>query len=145
MKACSKCKVEKEVTAFSKDKQKKDGLSYKCKPCDQAANAEWVANNKERMAVNTAKWRANNRGTVNATKARRRAENLQRTPLWANPAAIRKVYLDCKELEELAGEPLHVDHIYPLQGKLVSGLHVEGNLQILRASENRSKSNTYTP
>lgn len=54
------------------------------------------------------------------------------TPNWANKPAIRKFYVDCPEGH-------HVDHIIPLHGKLVSGLHVLENLQYLPATENLRK------
>lgn len=61
----------------------------------------------------------------------------ERTPPWADLVAIRKFYNDCPK-------GFHVDHIIPLKGKLVSGLHVVSNLQYLPAAENLAKSNKYT-
>jgi 5-methylcytosine-specific restriction endonuclease McrA len=53
---------------------------------------------------------------------------------WANKDIIAKIYKEC---------PIdhHVDHIIPLQGKNVCGLHVENNLQYLTIQENLSKGN----
>ena len=65
-------------------------------------------------------------------------------PAWSDPEAIRKIYEDCSALNEKHGpRSYHVDHIVPLQGKTVSGLHVENNLQILKAVDNLKKSNKY--
>lgn len=60
----------------------------------------------------------------------------QRTPDWANMLLIEKFYKNCPE-------GYHVDHIIPLQGKVVSGLHVLENLQYLPAAINLSKNNNY--
>lgn len=60
----------------------------------------------------------------------------ERTPAWADLEAIYTFYKNCPEGH-------HVDHIVPLQGKLVSGLHVISNLQYLLASDNLRKSNTF--
>lgn len=68
--------------------------------------------------------------------AKRRAEKIKRTPKWADLEKIREIYKKCPDGH-------HVDHIIPLQGKLVSGLHVEDNLQYLTAKENLSKSNKF--
>lgn len=60
----------------------------------------------------------------------------ERTPLWAELSLIETFYKNCPE-------GYHVDHIIPLRGKHVSGLHTINNLQYLLADENRLKSNSY--
>jgi hypothetical protein len=62
---------------------------------------------------------------------------LQRLPTWADKSAIKDFYLNCPE-------GYHVDHVIPLQGKIVSGLHVLENLQYLPAKENMSKGNKFS-
>ena len=69
-------------------------------------------------------------------ESKRRAAKLKRTPNWADLTKIKEIYKRCPEGH-------HVDHIIPLQGKLVSGLHTESNLQYLTASDNCRKSNFY--
>ena len=72
----------------------------------------------------------------NAMGAKRRAAKLQRTPAWADLEAIKQFYINCPK-------GYAVDHIVPLQGVNVSGLHVLNNLQYLTKSENCSKGNKY--
>tara|TARA_X000001382_G_C3049592_1_gene140629 strand:+ start:59 stop:517 length:459 start_codon:yes stop_codon:yes gene_type:complete len=68
--------------------------------------------------------------------AKRRAYKLQRTPKWANFETIKQFYLNCPK-------GYHVDHIIPLQGKNVSGLHILNNLQYLTKTQNLSKGNKF--
>lgn len=67
----------------------------------------------------------------------RRDKVAQQTPRWADRIAISAIYRKARELG------MTVDHTIPLQGKNVSGLHVEHNLQILPRSENSSKGNRF--
>lgn len=82
-------------------------------------------------------WQKKNPGKGNARNAKYRATKLRQTPPWSETDLIREFYVNCPE-------GYHVDHIVPLQGELVSGLHVAYNLQYLPASENLSKSNKHT-
>lgn len=67
------------------------------------------------------------------------------TPKWADMDSIGVVYAKAAELRVRMGIDFQVDHIVPLQGKTVCGLHCHANLQLLCAQENLSKSNTYWP
>jgi hypothetical protein len=67
---------------------------------------------------------------------KRKALKLLATPSWANQSKIKEIYLNCP-----AGH--HVDHIIPLKGKNVRGLHVENNLQYLPEKANLSKGNSF--
>lgn len=67
---------------------------------------------------------------------------LQRhTPEWANKGYLDLWYKLAKIEEERTGCKVHVDHIIPLRGEKVSGLHVEGNLQLMFAEDNYFKNN----
>lgn len=66
------------------------------------------------------------------------------TPLWADRKAIAEIYRACREKSQSTGVVYHVDHIVPIQGRKVSGLHVHWNLRIITASENCAKGNRLT-
>jgi len=71
-------------------------------------------------------------------RARERRQDMTvRIPAWANMSAIKEIYKSARK------SGLTVDHIIPLRGKLVSGLHVHNNLQLLPAGENSSKCNRF--
>lgn len=93
---------------------------------------------RERNKLRQRKFYAENTDLCKAISSKARAARMQRVPSWFEEQEIKNFYAACPEGYE-------VDHIYPLQGKKVSGLHVLGNLQYLPMSENRSKHNRFEP
>lgn len=110
-----------------------------------AKTQRWRAKNPERAAEACRNTRIKNAGRVLANKAKYRASKIARTPAWLDNvqnAEINTAYLYCAALRKI-GVKSSVDHIVPLQGSSVSGLHVPWNLQIIHETDNRLKSNSY--
>jgi len=79
-------------------------------------------------------------------EAKRRASKVEATPDWLTEDQERQIedfYWLAKDLQSVTGEVYHVDHIAPLKGKNICGLHVPWNLQVLPADINLSKSNKF--
>lgn len=123
--------------------------SKRCVQCTRSRARKWREDNPEREAENCKRFRRNNpeacKGyskdyrTSNpdmrrAQTAKRRAAKLDRTPHWLTDGQLEEIqdfYTATEMFKQYTGEAYHVDHIIPLQGELVSGLHVPWNLQIL--------------
>ena len=145
MKKCTSCD-ETDLSQFHAHLTTKDKLQPKCKACRREAFKAWNKKNKQYKKELDKSWRVSNRATHNAKEARYQAAKLQAVPKWLTKSQlveIKEWYGLAQELQWLSNEKLHVDHIVPLQGKNVSGLHVPWNLQILTESENCSKRNSY--
>jgi len=115
----------------------------------QAERRAHIIEREARAAEYKARWKAEaparRLAAERARQAKRRAAERQQTPAWADPSEIRRVYEEAARLEQATGIPHHVDHDYPLRGRLVSGLHVHTNLVVLPAGDNRRKGNKFTP
>lgn len=101
---------------------------------------------KDAIKAYVAQYKKNNSHKANFYKAKRKAAKTQRTPKWLTDIDFERIetqYRLAGILTKLHNEPWHVDHVIPLQGKFVSGLHVPSNLQVLRGSENCSKQNNF--
>lgn len=156
MKVCSKCNIEKESSYFSKDKSRSDGLSYVCKSCRKEnynLNKEAILINKKeyylknrddkiRKACSYGKiWRKNNPDKVNFYNSTKRQRRLQRNK--TRDPRIKAMYSLAKRLSTCLQSKFQVDHVIPMQGKFVSGLHIFDNLQVISAAENYKKNNSY--
>ena len=166
-KTCTKCQQTKPVSSFHRSKRHANGLFPYCKECRRAYNKRYVTENagyfqqynkqyyekhqehlqtqaRTRARVNRVERRVKHRaykqtnpGKFSAYQAKRRAQKLLATPAWLSAAdlqEIQRVYETCPSTH-------HVDHIVPLQGKQVCGLHVLWNLQQIPAHENHAKNN----
>jgi hypothetical protein len=102
--------------------------------------------NKDRLNKYNREWFANNKNKRAAYQGKRKAAQLQRTPKWLTESDLRMIeakYSLAAMLTRETGIIHHVDHIIPLQGKKVSGLHVFSNLRVIPGTDNVKKSNTY--
>ena len=107
---------------------------------------KWRNENLERHNEVNREWNKNNKPKRAAYQSKRRAALLQRTPKWLTEDdlwIIEEAYDLAALRTSMLGFPWHVDHIIPLQGKLVSGLHVPSNIQVIPGSENVKKHNKY--
>jgi 5-methylcytosine-specific restriction endonuclease McrA len=163
MKTCTKCLVEQTLAGFHKDASRKDGLRNQCKVCvavymqkNYTANRDhiikkanvWVEANRDKHNAKCNLWAKNNPAKVNARTARRHASKIKATPacVRTNPDfqwMIAEAYALAKLREKMLGGAWEVDHIVPLRGKMVSGLHAPWNLQVVQLQVNRRKSNHF--
>jgi hypothetical protein len=119
-----------------------------------AQSRQWAADNPQRSLELSRRWKNKNKALVRERRLRAyeanpgrgpayvaayRASKLRATPPWANLAAIEQIYVTARLLG------LEVDHIVPLRGKGVCGLHVEANLRMIPLPVNRTKSNKRWP
>lgn len=161
MKNCSKCKKSKELSEFYKNKGTRDGLLSHCKVCQTSYKKSYTRRNSDKIKKYNAKyyrehphsvkdyerlkqWRCDNPEKDRAHSAKRRSAKLNASPNWLNSDQLRWIawyYKQADLLEKLTGIKYHVDHIHPLQGSTVCGLHVPWNLQVIPASENLRKHN----
>ena len=147
MKICCTCKENKEIDDFHNRKDTKDGKSYRCKECASTLTKQWQKDNKEAYNKKNRNWRRGNekfRAYHCSRQNKRRADKLNATPKWADLKAIEGIYEMSRLLSKSWGEAYHVDHIVPLKGVTICGLHCEDNLQVITAKENLTKSNKFT-
>jgi hypothetical protein len=159
MKQCTKCSETKPLSEFRPHKDTKDKLTTYCKTCLYEQVKDWKVRNKEKLnkiesayreanrerVRETAKrWRQNNKGKKNADTAKRFAAKMQRTPKWLSKDQKLRIvcyYQVAQMRTEETGYSWHVDHIVPMRGEAVCGLHVPWNLQVITAVENMAKNN----
>ena len=105
----------------------------------RAAVRKWQKAHPEEARAATRMWAKANPGKRSAQERRRKAVKLRAVPKWSEADLIKIVY-------EKAGDMgFDVDHVVPLRSKVVCGLHVWGNLQLLSQSENSKKGNRHWP
>ena len=164
LRVCKSCKEEKAIDQFTKNTKCKYGFTHKCLNCSAAYNLSYYYDNKDKWAETQKKSVTKRRGEgkdVNLPSreynrrnpeykrfyaAQRKVHVKQATPAWLSPeqkAHIRRIYKLAQVMKSATGLDYHVDHIIPLRGQNVCGLHVPDNLQVLRSDLNLSKSNTY--
>ena len=170
-KVCMCCKEHKPLSSFSRDRQKADGLSSYCRVCAKAKNqasyvrrtgplvnqqreglsvlspneyaATWRQDNVDKVRAYNKTYAETHRAKIREKNMRRYADQTNQTPGWLRKVHLVEMegmYLFCQVFPQF-----QVDHVVPIKGKQVSGLHVPWNLQVLPRIENVKKSNTFNP
>lgn len=151
---CKECNAEyrkanvKQIVEYRKanvERMVEYHAEYRKANVEQIAKskAEYNKANAERIAKSQAVYSKANRSIMNAQLAKRKATKLQATPSWLTEAHLKQIQLVYQEAKLLSdrGFVHHVDHIVPLRGENVSGLHVPWNLRAIPASVNLRKNN----
>jgi hypothetical protein len=174
MKTCTKCGEAKPLSEYHANPRNASGLQSNCKACQRAAAKRWRVTNKQHITQYNSAYRASNREAITAQerqyrttnkeklaakdrrrhlsnpnaalmrKQKRRAVARQAEPLWADAALIKLLYATRQYLTQETGEVWHVDHVVPLQGRNVCGLHVHNNLRVVPAKVNLAKGNKFS-
>jgi len=109
-----------------------------------AYSRQYELEHKEERKLKDKVYAQNNPHKKAAIVLKRKVKQKQSIPKWSNIEMTKKIYKLRDRLNEHSGYiKYHVDHIIPISGKLVSGLHVIENLKIVLASYNLSKNNKY--
>lgn len=112
----------------------------------QAVIARAAARPAEEKRRLQAEYKDRNVDVVRADTSVRKRRHREATPKWLTPAErlqMRNLYVQARKMTELTRERYVVDHIVPLRGESVCGLHVPWNLRVITQEENLKKSNKH--
>jgi len=146
MKICTKCQKEQDELMFSKNKNNSDGRSRMCKICF----SQYFKEHREQYKARYNKWRNSNlehareierKNFQNPSRKEKHRLNQATRRAMKYSGTIPGHYSEIRKIYENYPPGMHVDHIVPLRGKTVCGLHVPWNLQYLTPEENHKKKN----
>lgn len=145
---CDSCTSEYNKARYEANKEtikaRQNEYVRKNKEAVKQRNKSYKERNKEQVLSLTRLWKKQNKHKVNAANKNRRFTELKATPKWLTNDdywMIEQAYELAQLRTKMLGIEFHVDHIIPIKGKMVCGLHVPTNLQVIPALENMRKGN----
>jgi hypothetical protein len=165
LKVCSKCGLNEKkpmqpycagcISIYAKERysKKRDSILKKQHEYIEANREQVNSKNKEYRLKNldkcrnlTKNWKIDNKSKVIALNGKRRASVRNALPKWLTEDElwmIEQAYELAQLRSKVFGFKWHVDHVIPLKGKNVCGLHTPYNLQVIPAKENLKKGNFF--
>ena len=151
---CKACKKEYKAAWYEKnsESERQKAMQYyydnyeNNKEARIKNSSKWQNNNKERYREIAKKCYENTKHKRFAYQALARAAKRNAVPKWINEELkqeIQKFYVEARLKTRETGTKYEVDHIVPLMGETVCGLHVPWNLRVITQFENRSKRNSF--
>lgn len=147
---CKDCRRAKVKTYYHENKDRRMAYNKKWREDNyedqREKRSKYHKDNRERILSYQKWWRENNPDKVAAARFSRRVNFDNACPSWLTDEMIEEIksfYILAKDCAAVSGEEYEVDHIVPIKGKNICGLHVPWNLQVLPKDINRSKTNYY--
>lgn len=161
MKHCPSCSSDKPSVMFYKNRSRHDGLDYHCKHCSMSAVRSYQEKNKDKKLAYAKSYRKTHKyQQINKISRMKHIETVRRlvrervlsikaaTPKWLTAShffQMREMVKIRNEVQWLSEARLSIDHIIPLKGPIVCGLHVPWNLQIIPLADNLAKGTKLVP
>jgi hypothetical protein len=132
----------------NKDRKRESQQAPEYQAKARARTVKWSSDNADRKRAYDVAYVQDNRARVREHKAMRRARERQATPPWLTMqmrAEIFQFYAEAERLSDETGIERQVDHIVPLAGKTVCGLHVPWNLRVIHGVANNRRPRVWSP
>lgn len=147
---CKVCKSKRDKTYSSFNSAKisanRKSRYLKNYQKERSQQSLYAKSNRELLNSHARTFKSRHKGKVNAQTRLRQAKKLKATPSWLTEEQktdMMRLYEVCSKINLKTGKVHHVDHIVPLQGKSICGLHVPWNLTIIPATMNLQKGNSF--
>lgn len=146
--ACKSCRCEADKAKYAEDVSFRDKAKQRSRDRakteeGKASSKKWYAthssSHKKRVYLAQRARKDNDPAWRNADNVWRAMRALGRVPRWASKSDTMPFY----DLVAILGPGWVVDHIVPINGQTVSGLHVRQNLQVVSAHTNSKKGNRF--